>query len=1130
MTLLTLAFAVLGVVVMGAASLLGMDRLLQKQAEAKVARALHQRSAHYVSHLNDMQRVLHDLATSEDIAQLVASPDPHASQAPDLSPEHHARVLHRLKALMRHQPAYAHIRIIQLAHPPGAGSPQGKVQAPQERVRISRQPGDPLTHTHHPTPFQGTDQPYFQAAIQLAPSQVYLATPLPDQEEATTALQPSQHALLRMIAPLFTRDGETARGLLMIDVTLHALNRALLPTEHDTPILLADRHGHVLDRSEHAGQHPPAHTQQPENLSQIFPNMDFFSAVPLPPEREASEAASHPREPIFVLPPTPVVASNLRVHMAYQHVYFEAAHVTHHMLLIASSSRKHVANTWQTYGPDFLKTALAVLLGLSILIVLTIQRLTRPIGELTHTIQRIAEGEKGVHIAAHGTDEVAKLALAFRTLLEHVHHSNTALQNLATSLEEQVQARTADLAIARDQALEASRAKSHFLTTMSHEIRTPMNVILGMLELLRTSKISLPDKERVELAFGSGNTLLTLINNILDFSRIEAHKITLDKVDFDLRQLIYESAMTVAPLAHAKEVELTAFFPDVPFTAVRGDPIRLKQVFTNLLGNAIKFTSEGGAVELHGGPTNSDERHIDLLFEVRDSGIGILSEDRERIFDQFTQADSSSTRRHEGTGLGLSICKHLVQLMGGEIDVEENAQTISGSVFYFTLHLDKQQQSYVQSTKAQDFKNLRMLAVANDGLQRALVEDVLVPRGARLDHIAELDTVTEILRQAEMAGQPYQLVLCNQKPGKSNQRVFRQLLDLDSDLRFILMTDLLDQGWDQATDMPGTAICLKKPINSERLHAAIEWLINNKGVHQPSQATTPQKNTSWETLYCPGTILIVDDQPANLTVTRSMLTHIGCAPEKILTANNGAEAVKIFRETLFDMVLMDCQMPVMNGFDATEAIHAWEKETGKTSVPIVAFTADVTPQSQEKIHACGMDGFLSKPVTLDALRRQLSRFAMLQPRPPGQRPETLPSDPEEATPPPSPAASPATPPSSPIDMEALLKSMRSIGLQEDDFREVADLLANQFLELLETMQRDLEQQNHPSARATAHVVKGSMANTIFPTLQHATRTLHETVREKNWIRAQKELQHVTQLFLPIQQTLLAFLERAENQS
>ena len=253
-----------------------------------------------------------------------------------------------------------------------------------------------------------------------------------------------------------------------------------------------------------------------------------------------------------------------------------------------------------------------------------------------------------------------------------------------------------------------------------------------------------------------------------------------------------------------------------------------------------------------------------------------------------------------------------------------------------------------------------------------------------------------------------------------------------------------------------------------------------------------------------------------------MLVSIGCLPEQILTAQNGIEAVSIFQEKSFDLVLMDCQMPVMDGFDATRAIHKWEQEMGRKPVPIVAFTADITKKSQDNIHSCGMDGFLSKPVTIADLRNQLTRFSLLKPY--EAEVQTAPQSTKKATPPPSSAKQQPEQ----INIDALLKSMRSIGLQEEDFREVADLLAAQFPELLNNMQRDFEQNDYQSARATAHVVKGSMANTIFPTLQKPTRTLYETVREQTWHEAQKELVTVKKLFAPIHNALLTFLAEGKD--
>ncbi|MEO5363704.1 MAG: ATP-binding protein [Magnetococcus sp. DMHC-8] len=1097
--LLTLVFTMLGVVLVGYVSLTRVSHLLTEQSFSDIASELRRHSSRYVHHFHELHNVLAMLAGSSAVTAATRDGTTAAAGA-----EARDAVVNDVMTILQHLPAATEAALL------------GAVQPGRELVRVERQAGDQLVRVPEDALRDEGRQPYFQQAQRLHPDQFILNGQwyAPDQAEAAaTALT------LRMTVPVFPAEDVLA-GLLTIREDLTRLSHAILPrTGGDVHVLLADATGrllHVPDRTRQWLQEGRDQTAGPlpggEALQQLLStlNLPRADALPVPPLRH--------RMAIYVDTPTRIDLPDRALHIVLQRIYFDPGTPARHLLVVAAATSAGVVQHVRQYWYDIILISLLISMCLSILIVLATRQLTLPIRQLTRTIRRIAAGEEQVVITATGTDEVGELAVAFQNLLDTLRSSHLALRDLADSREEQIRERTADLAVARDQALAASQAKSTFLATMSHEIRTPMNVILGMLELLRTANISLPDRERVELAFGAGNTLLTLINNVLDFSKMDSEQLVLDKVDFDLRRLIYEAAMTVAPLAHAKAIELTAFFPDIAAMAVRGDPIRLKQVFINLLGNAIKFTPEGGTVELYGGPVDSDADRVDLLFEVRDSGIGVAEEDREKIFGRFTQVDSSSTRRHEGTGLGLSICKHLVAMMDGEIHADVNPDTPSGSVFYFTVRLEKRQQTGLLDVKEQHFKGLRILAVSHDGLLRSLVEDALFSQGAHVDHVAELPHAAEILQQADRMGHAYQLVLCNQKPGISHRREFNQLLSCNAELRFILLTDLLDQGWDQATELPGTAICLKKPINADRLLAAVEWLIQNKGSHHVIQ--TGHASHGEEVLVSTGSVLVVDDQQANLIVTRGMLVNLGYRPEQILTALNGREAVDRFKEQPFDMILMDCQMPVMDGFAATQAIHEWEAASGRGGprVPIVAFTADITPQARDNMRACGMDGFLAKPVSVADLREQLRRFSLLQVRravPVAAGGAVAGSEGQEA----------GAGAVEHIDMAVLLKSMRSIGLQEEDFREVADLLAVQFLELLNTMQRDLDNGDYQSARATAHVVKGSMANTIFPTLQKSTRALHEAVRSQNGSEAQAELRRVRQLFQPIQEALLLFLAR-----
>ena len=1062
-TLLTLLFTLLGVSAVGFLSISANERLLRAQQLADTSHHLDKKSSRYIAHLNELYRIL--LRFSRSDRSVFLSP-PTGSEKSEKNVDGIYRTTQHLRVLMQHNPAYTHLRLVRL-------TPER-----QEVIHLEHKKNGAVIQMTNKTP---------------------LVEPAPPPEP-----------MIRMEVPVCDGNGPPC-GLLMADINIGTFAHSLMDPMGDTHFLLVNNQGHYLVVADNSVKRLGINLASGNTIQKDFPELSLFASTPKAILLDSDN-------PFYVTKPVAVNTPDHTRTLAFQAIYGNnSSHAAQYGWMVAMASNESTMQTLQKYRENLLKAVLLLLLSLGVFIILSIRQLLLPIYHLTQAIHQVASGQEGVAIPTDGTSEIAELAETFRTMIKRLRYSRSNLLSLTASLEEQVRERTADLAIARDQALEASQAKSSFLATMSHEIRTPMNVVLGMLELLRVSEMPLPDRERVELACSSGKTLLSLINNILDFSKIEAQQIVLDKIDFDLRRLIYEAAMTIAPLSHAKEIELTAFFPDIPYTSVRGDPVRLHQVFVNLLGNAIKFTMEGGTVELHGGPVNSDEKTVEFLFEVRDSGIGIIPENRDKIFHQFTQVDSSSTRPHEGTGLGLSICKHFVALMGGEIGVENNLNAPSGSIFYFNVLLEKQQQSYVSQEKEQSYKNLRILAVATDGLQRALVEDVLIPRGARLDHVLETERVTEVLRHAEIIEQPYQLLLYNQKLGKNSRREFQKLLEINKDLGFILMTDLLDQGWDQATSLPGTAICLKKPISAERLLAAIEWLINNKGTLPSFPSAQASPATTMDNLYSTGSILVVDDQQANLTVTRGMLVQIGCRPEQISTAMNGEQAIAITQEREFDLILMDCQMPTMDGFDATLAIRKWHRKAGKEPVPIIAFTADITPESHEKIRACGMDGFLSKPVTMADLRKQLDQFSLLQPM------HSHESNKSVAT------LSTSTPSDAePVDMQVLLKAMRSIGLQEEDFREVAELLAIQFLELLSNMQRDLDRHDYESARATAHVVKGSMANTIFPALQKSTRNLYETIREKEWEMAKEKLLAVEALFRPIQTALLDFLKSGKK--
>ncbi|MBF0126861.1 MAG: response regulator [Magnetococcales bacterium] len=716
-------------------------------------------------------------------------------------------------------------------------------------------------------------------------------------------------------------------------------------------------------------------------------------------------------------------------------------------------------------------------------------------------------------MGAVGAGLLAGLAGVSFSLHKRLEQARTALRDLARSQEEQVRQRTRELSLALERAVAANQAKSDFLATVSHEIRTPMNVVLGMLELLREAPLNHDRLEQVRLAYGSGKTLLALIDNILDFSKIEADLLTLDEVDFDLRNLVDESALILATLAHAKGIELTPFFPYGMPTSVRGDVNRLRQIFTNLLGNAIKFTPEGGTVELHGGPTGAvNSQKTEYLFEVRDSGPGVPIQEREKIFDRFIQSDIHRRQGYTGTGLGLAISRRLVEMMGGEIGVDVNPYAQTGSIFHFSVQLAKQPVFMAHPPKSDLFQGVRVLGVEIDGLQRTFLDDVLTRFGARFNYVIEATTALDALRQAKIDGHPYDLVVLNQKPGRDARNICRQLRCSNAIPRFILLTDLMDQGWDQAAELPGISICLKKPISAERLRSAMEWVLHTpEGT--PGRPVSPQHPTERPISMRYDTwILLVDDHAANLTVAKGMLTRLGCDPARVVTAADGREGTTRFQEKPFGLVFMDCQMPGMDGYQASRLIREWEQQQRKPPTPIVAFTANVTSDNRQQGERAGMSAFLAKPVTLSELQTVLEQF--LTPAPPPGPPEPAT---REGTGAPREEHGPST------DLAILTRAMEAIGLPEEDFRDVAGLLANQLPELLESLKRNLTEGDYETAKATAHVLKGSMANTIFPQLQPHTRSLHETIKSQSWQEALEVLQRVHTHFTPIQTALESFL-------